>query len=107
MNGCKEPRKYINIQTDKKKHEATGNHKKFHHPCINFLGIFFFTTVKEKRFRCHPECLDHDGNKNCQPVNISENSQLMFGFLLRQVHHMLVDEPAEHIINHSAHTHYY
>ncbi len=105
MNGNKEPAKYINIEADEKKHEAGGDHKKLHHPRIGAGCIFFFAPVKEKWFSRHAESLYHDRNKNSEAIDISENAQFMFGLFFGQVHHMLVNKTAQHIIYHASHAH--
>src|SRR5207244_357030 len=98
MNEFEEPAKQINIQADEKKHETTGNYKKFHNPCVRLLCIFFFGPVKKEWLSCHSKSLYQNSDQYRQPVYISKYTQLVFCFLNRQINYMLVNEPAQHIV---------
>src|SRR5262245_20084808 len=104
MDGFEEPGEYVNIKTDTKEHEATGQHNEFHDACITYWCDFFLALIKEERFCNHTKCLYHDRDEYGKPVDISEDTQLMLGLLFREIHYMLVDQAAEHIIHHSSHT---
>ena len=63
------------------------------------------TLAEKERFSGHAKSLYHNSDKHGQPVYISKNTQLMFCLLFRQVHHMLVNKAAQHIIHHTTHAH--
>src|SRR5690606_21850578 len=103
IDGFEKPGKYIDIQTDQQEHKATGDHKKLHDACIGAGCILFLALAKEKWFRSHPECLDHNGDQDSEPVDIPKDPELVLCFCFGQVYYVLVDQPAEHIIDHTAH----